>query len=271
MDNSFDPHPLETESTSPRKDTIVFKRSVFFAALLPIAFVLGLAAGFIFWGLPGVVASSQQPAAQAQVAAPTQASTPYESAPQSSATAAPTQQQIRRYNVPVDDDPSIGPSDAAITLIEFSDFECPYCRQWQTQTWPKLAEDFKGKIRLVYRDFPLDSIHANAVPAAEAADCANEQGKYWEFHDKLFSGQKLSSALFEQYAAEIGLDTAKFKECVSTRKYQKEVQGDIDFASNLGIQSTPTFFINGLPMVGAQPYEVFKQVIEKELAGEFPK
>jgi len=124
-------------------------------------------------------------------------------------------------------------------------------------------------VRLVYRDFPLTSIHRNAFPAAEAANCANEQGVFWEYHDKLFSMELgLSSEAYQGYAQELDLDMNEFIECLESGRYKDEVQADFDFAANLGIRSTPTFFINGIALVGAQPFEVFQEVIDKELAGE---
>jgi protein-disulfide isomerase len=133
-------------------------------------------------------------------------------------------------------------------------------------------EEFSGKIRFVYRDFPIASIHPNAESAAEAADCALEQDKFWEFNRKLFEGpQGLGTSAYMQYAQELGLDTNQFEECIDSSRYREEVQADLNWAANLGVRSTPTFFLNGIPIVGAQPYEVFKQVVEKELAGEIPK
>ena len=124
----------------------------------------------------------------------------------------------------------------------------------------------------MYKDFPLYGLHANAAPAAEAANCAGDQGKYWEFQDKLFSmEQKLGTDGFTKYASDLSLDQAKFNDCLTTRKYEKEVQADYDFATNLGVQSTPTFFINGLAVVGAQPLNVFTNIIDQELAGKLPK
>jgi protein-disulfide isomerase len=170
----------------------------------------------------------------------------------------------------VDDDPAIGPPDAPITIIEFSDFQCPYCKRWHNEVYGRLMQEYQGKVRVVFRDFPLSSIHPDAESAAEAADCANEQGAFWEYHDKLFNGDQLGQTVYLQYAQELGLDMDKFKTCVDTGRYKSEVAADYDYASNLGVRSTPTFFLNGLPIVGAQPYDVFKQVIEQELAGEIP-
>jgi protein-disulfide isomerase len=133
---------------------------------------------------------------------------------------------------------------------------------------PLLAA-YPGQIRFVYRNLPLTSIHPDAQSAAEAAMCAGEQDAFWEFHEKLFSSATLGNAAYLQYAQELKLNTPSFESCLTDRTYQAQIQKDSDFAINLGISSTPTFFINGLAIVGAQPIDVFKQVIDKELAGEF--
>ena len=129
----------------------------------------------------------------------------------------------------------------------------PTAAQWEQQTYQPLLAAYPGKIRIVYRDFPLTSIHPNAMPAAEAAQCANEQGKFWPFHDKLFSSENLSDDVYKQYAQELQLDMTKFNACLTNHTYAKAIQADSDFAVNLGINSTPTFFVNGLAIIGAQP------------------
>jgi protein-disulfide isomerase len=236
-------------SRSSSEETVTFKRTHLYAALLPLAFVVGLAAGYLFWGR-----SKQAPVAAPQAAAEQTG-----------------QQAVKRYDVPVDDDPSIGPANAAITIIEFSDYQCPYCRRWHEEVFNRIRQDYPDQVRIVYRDFPLSSIHPEALPAAEAAGCANEQGAFWAYHDLLFSSSDLSEEIYIQYATDLGLDMEKFKACIASGRYNDEVQGDLQYASNIGVSSTPTFFLNGLPVVGAQPYDVFKEVIEKELAGEIPK
>ena len=239
-------------------DRVVFKRSHLYAALLPLAFVVGLSVGYLFWGR-----DTGSPPAAPQAAAPAAVA----QAPQEAA----AEQNVKRYDVPVDDDPAIGPEDAPITLIEFSDYECPYCGRWHEQVFTKLRQEYPDTVRIVYRDFPLTSIHPNAVPAAEAANCANEQDSYWEFHEKLFSGEYgLGEQAYVQYADDLGLDMEQFEECLESGRYNDEVMADYQYAASLGVRSTPTFFLNGIPLVGAQPYEVFKEVIEKELAGEIP-
>jgi protein-disulfide isomerase len=224
-------------------------------ALVPLAFIAGIMVGYIFWG---------QPAGGVRTGAPT--AIMQDSSGQQTTKIAPT-----RYNVPVGDNPSIGPENAPITLIEFSDYECPFCKVWFTDTYPQLMSAYPGKIRFVYRDFPISGLHANASPAAEAADCAGEQGQYWPFHDKLFNSQLgLGPTAYLTYATNLGLDTTRFQNCLDTHKYQAAVEANYAFANNLGVQSTPTFFINGLVVVGAQPFSIFKQIIDQELAGQIP-
>lgn len=227
-------------------------------ALLPVVFILGLGLGYLLWGRSAPVTAQQTAAA------------PTSPAP-AAADADPTPQKVVRYDVPVDDDPSIGPEDAVITLIEFSDYECPFCQRWHTEVFAKIREQYPDKVRLVYRDFPLPS-HAGAAPAAQAANCAYEQGAFWEYHELLFSGAySMNATGFKNYASQLGLDEERFNECVDSNRYRDEVQADLQYAANLGVNSTPTFFLNGIPIVGAQPFEIFQRVIEMELAGEIPK
>ena len=252
------------------------RSTIGFGWVLPtiIAFILGLGTGYWVWGRPGANPGTQ---AALQSAQSTAAAAQQQVAAQQTTTAGqdsnqPDTQNIKRYAVSADDDPSQGPADAQITIIEFSDFECPYCRKWQVEVWPKVKEAYPGKVRLVYRDFPLYGLHANAPLAAEAANCAGEQNKYWEYHDRLFStNTPYGRQLFDTFAQDIKLDMTRFKSCLDEHRFEKEVKADYDFASQLGIRSTPTFFINGIALVGAEPFETFKQIIDLELAGKIPK
>ncbi|HJW89715.1 MAG TPA: DsbA family protein [Anaerolineales bacterium] len=238
--------------------------------MVPLAFALGLAAGFLLWGWTG---SSQTAQAGFLPWGRTRASqTAQASSTQSQSAAQGEIPKITRYDVPVDDDPAFGPADAAITIIEFSDYECPYCRSWHVEVFPKLMAAYPGQVRLIYRDFPIESIHPNATPAAVAANCAQEQGAYWEFNDLLFSMQLgLNAKAYQQYASQLRLDERAFAECVESDRYLAEVRADLEYAANLGVRSTPTFFVNGIAVVGAQPFELFQQLIDQELAGEIPK
>ena len=131
---------------------------------------------------------------------------------------------------------------------------------------------YPGQIRFVYRNLPLTSIHPEAFPAAVAALCAGDQGAYWPYHDKLFSDELgLNHDAYIQYAVDLELDSDAFEACLESGKFDDFIQEDMDFALNIGVRSTPTFFINGLAVVGAQPIDVFKQVIDQELAGEIPE
>ena len=193
-------------------------------------------------------------------AAPSQGARPAEPP-----TAAPNQGQ-QRVEVSVDDDPAWGPEDAPVTIIEFSDFECPFCTRFRKQTYDRIKEAYGDKIRFVYRDFPLVQLHPQAVPAAIAAQCANEQGKFWEYHDLLFLGDKpLGRDTYVAYADQLGLDVDEFSRCIDEERYMDEVQKDFEDGVAAGVRGTPTFFINGVPLVGAQPFENFQAVIEQEL------
>jgi protein-disulfide isomerase len=260
-DEVMEPEELLDDPQIPpiQEDTFTFKRSHFYAVLTVLAFAAGILLGYVVWGMDstGATALSAQTAGQA--------SGPVVEAPVTQ------QPQYRRYDIPTDNFYALGPADAPITIVEFSDYECPFCRRWHAEVYKPLLAAYPGKIRLVYRNLPLTSIHPDALGAAEAAMCAGEQDVYWKYHDKLFSSESLGNNTYVQYAQDLGLNMAVFEACISDRKYQKVIQTDSDFAINLGIRSTPTFFINGLALVGAQPLDVFKQVIDKELKGEIPK
>jgi protein-disulfide isomerase len=163
-----------------------------------------------------------------------------------------------------DDDPSIGPKNAPVTIIEFTDFQCPFCKRSQA-TIKQIEDTYGNKVKLVERQFPLP-FHNRAKPAAEAALCAKEQGKFWEMHDKLFPSQSLEDADFKRFATELGLNVKKFEKCVAENKYEARINADIAAGQRYGVRGTPHFFINGSPVSGAQPFENFKVVIDRELA-----
>lgn len=173
----------------------------------------------------------------------------------------------QRYDVSIEGAPAWGPDDAPVTIVEFSDFQCPYCERFFLETYPLLKANFGDKIRFVYRDFPLFQIHPNATEAAYAANCAFEQDKYWEYHDVLFNNQdKLATADLIVHAEDLGMDTEAFQECLQSGRYSEKVSRDYTDGVNLGVSGTPTFFINGKPLVGAQPYQIFADRINAELA-----
>jgi protein-disulfide isomerase len=160
--------------------------------------------------------------------------------------------------------PSKGPSGAPITIVEFSDFECPYCVKSE-QTVKDLLDAYPGKIRLVYRDFVLPN-HKLAPKAAEASHCADDQGKYWEMHGKLFAANgKLAVTDLKGYAREVGLDGARFDRCLDSGDKAKVVDSHRKAGEEVGVTGTPAFFINGRLISGAQPLENFKAIVDKEL------
>ena len=160
--------------------------------------------------------------------------------------------------------PARGPASAPITIVEFSDFECPYCSKAE-KTVTDLLAAYPDKIRLVYRDFPLPN-HKLAPKAAEASHCADDQGKYWELHAKLFSADgKLAVSDLKGYAREIGLDAARFDRCLDSGEKAKVVDGHRKAGEEAGVNGTPAFFINGRVISGAQPLENFRAIVDKEL------
>lgn len=162
--------------------------------------------------------------------------------------------------------PSRGPEGAPVTIVTFSDFQCPYCSR-ALPALERVVKDYEGKVRLVFRNFPL-SFHDKAGKAAEAGLCANEQGKFWQMHDQMFAHQdQLDPDALKQVATTIGLDAEKLASCLDSGKYATDVQRDIEAGKKAGVSGTPAFFINGRMISGAQPYERFKEMIESELKG----
>ena len=186
-----------------------------------------------------------------------------------SPTQAPQQAPARLDNVDEDDDPFLGDANAPVTIVSFEDYQCPFCKRAFDQTFPQLKRDYidTGKVKYVYRDFPL-SFHPQASSAAEASECADDQGKFWDYHDAIFNNQnRLGRDLYIELAGQLNLDVDKFTQCIDTGEFRQEVQADASYGSQIGVSGTPTFFINGIKLVGAQPYAAFQQVIEAELSG----
>jgi protein-disulfide isomerase/plastocyanin len=174
---------------------------------------------------------------------------------------------VEAVEVSMDDDTVKGDANAPVTIIEFSDFECPFCGKYVSETYPQIVKDYieTGKVKYVFRDFPLD-FHPSAQKAAEAAECAGEQGKYWEMHDVLFENQDaLEVETLKMYAVSLGLDTAEFNSCLDSGAMAEEVKKDLADGQAYGVSGTPGFFINGKLISGAQPFEAFKQEIEAAL------
>ncbi len=170
-----------------------------------------------------------------------------------------------RFNVATEGYPSHGPADAPVTIVEFSDFECPYC-QAMLGTIKNVQETYGEKVRLVYRQFPLNSIHPNAQKAAEASLCANDQGKFWEMHDLMFEDQRgLSVEALTKKAESLELDGPTFEECLTSNKYAEQVKQDVMDGTVVGVTGTPAVFVNGRPLVGNIPYDQLSEIIDDEL------
>lgn len=157
-----------------------------------------------------------------------------------------------------------GPATAPVTIIEFSDYECPFCKRAEA-TVKQVLDTYGDKVRLVYRDYPLP-FHAHAKPAAIAATCAEQQGKFWEYHDKLFGAASLGDETYDKIATEVGLDTEKFAACRKSPEAAAAVDKHMEDGASVGVRGTPAFFINGRMLSGAQPFEKFKEIIDEELA-----
>lgn len=171
-----------------------------------------------------------------------------------------------RLEVSSDGSPSMGPSDAPVTIVEFSDFECPYCSRL-AQTIKKVTDDYSDSVRLVFRQFPLQRIHPNAQKAAEAALCAADQGKFWEMHDLLFGDQKkLNASDLKEKADSLDLKADEFAQCLETEKHAETVRDDLYDGVRAGVSGTPALFVNGRPLTGQVPYETLAKIIKEELA-----
>jgi len=174
-----------------------------------------------------------------------------------------------RADISVSNAPVRGAEAAPITLVEYADYECPYCQQIQPAV-QRLEAEYKGKLLFAFKDMPLP-MHANAQKAAEASRCAEQQGRYWQFHDQLFERKRLDSAGLKNLAQELGLDTAAFEKCLENSDKAEVVRKDGSEAQSLGIQGTPTFFVNGRYITGAASYEQLRAVVEEELAARTPR
>ena len=250
----------QEESSHPSEETFTFRRSHFYAFVTVLAFAAGVLVGYAVWGY-----NTQTALAPAQAVA---------------LTAPPPAPRV--YEIETAGYPSLGPADAPIVIVEFSDYQCPYCYKWHTEVYKSLLAAYPGKLRFVYRNFPL-SFHQNAFASAEAALCAGDQNAYWEIHDLLFAnyprlnnqeGTVLDQAAYNQFARELKLDVTKFEECMTSRKYQQFIIDDTNYANNLPLDAngeaavggTPTFFINGHRLGGAYPLQYFQEIIDAELA-----
>jgi protein-disulfide isomerase len=227
-----------------------------------ILYALLLAAAFLVGYLLATVQALQKPQNQNTGAAPqAQAPEPPTVNPDEAL------KKLGKARLPVK-----GSADAKVAIVEFSDFECPFCASFYKETLPKIISEYvdKGLVKVDYRHYPL-SFHPQALPSANAAECANEQGKFWEMHDKIFSenvGGALGLATVDTYktwAQELGLEASVFDSCLDEQRYKDIIDSDFALGNELVVNATPTFFINGKQLVGAQPFESFKAIIDEEL------
>jgi protein-disulfide isomerase len=180
-------------------------------------------------------------------------------------------------SITLDDDEVMGSAEATVALVEFSDFQCPYCRRFHSQTFPQLKESYidTGKMRYIFRDFPLEQLHPQATAASIAANCAGQQGKYWEMHHELFMNQnRIGPALFTELAESLELDSQAFATCLDDPAQKEEVEKDLAYGQSVGVRGTPHYFIGRIEgdelvevkrVSGAQSYQAFANVIDSLL------
>lgn len=200
------------------------------------------------------------------------AGAPSAAAPQQGQPAAPNPEDVKK-KLAVGHFPAKGNDSAKVTIVEFSDFECPFCANFHKDAWPQIVKEYidTGKVKFYYRHFPLQ-FHPQAVPLAHVSECANDQGKFWEMHEKIFTENTAGTltgatdATYKAWAGDLGLNTNTFNSCYDQKTHQKEIDEDTAAGSEVGVSGTPTFYINGVQLVGAQPFAAFKTAIDAELA-----
>jgi protein-disulfide isomerase len=235
----MDDQPLD-EGPAQHAERTAPARSI---ALVAIGILIGLGAGWVMFRGDG------------------------DSLGSASAETGPTGPSVASHGIDVTADPVLGPDDAPITIIEFSDFDCPFCSRFATQTAPVLRRQYGDRVRWIFVNLPLRSIHPRAYDAALAGECAHEQERFWPWYDAMFSGQFDSSSegLLSAGRA-IGLDDDRFAQCLENADHAREVAADLKEAEKFYILGTPTFFVNGQRLEGAQPPEAFAAVIDSILA-----
>lgn len=232
-------------------------RVMYFVMLL-----LFLIIGYLLGNVFPVVKSESLP----QTTAPS-AAAPQQQAPQEPA--APDPEKVKK-DLKMGHLPVKGNANAKVTMVEFSDFECPFCGRFYEDTLPQIIKEYvdTGKLKIYFRHYPL-SFHPKAVPLALASECANDQGAFWKMHDKIFETNATVATMTDDqiklWAADLGLDTSSFNSCYDNKTHQKDVDEDFAAGAAVGVSGTPTFYINGKQLVGAQPFASFKAIIDEEL------
>lgn len=251
-------------------DTITLNRSsVYYFATALLFFIAGYVLASMLSSLSAVNTDAVKAAVKESLStsiAQVASNSPLSGNSQPVARQVPTNDANKRFVVDTTDAPFLGPANALVTVVEFTDFQYPFCGAFAKQTEQSLLKKYEGKIRFVYRDFPLRSIHPFAQGAAEAANCANDQQKFWEYHDILFQNQdQLAHDNLLAHAKQLGLDLPMFETCLNSGKYTQKVENGYQAAFALALTGTPTFFVNGRMLVGAQPLSAFSAYIDAEL------
>jgi protein-disulfide isomerase len=248
------------KNSSPSNSKIFPKLNLNDPSYTPILMVLLLVASFLLGALTTKLSYTQQ------------GNVP-------SASSAPTNQQAqaqpgKKVNVDLGHLPLQGSKDAKVSVVEFADFQCPFCEKWFKDVKPSILSDYvnKGLVKFTFRHYAF--LGQESTWASEAAECANEQGRFWDYHDYLYNHQgqensgAFSKANLEKFASDLGLNTQQFNSCLDSDKYAKAVSDDTTAGQNAGVTGTPSIFVNGQLIVGAQPYSAFKTVIDQALSGK---
>ncbi len=255
-----EPAPVSTAAQMESPAVLVIPRVVFNYVIIAISFfILGAVVSAL-----GTNALFNANSAENRQLIDQAVSAAAAAAPASADTASAEPDPNRRYDVSADDDPFLGADAAQVVMIEFSDFNCGFCGRFAGETLNPLMEKYGDRVKFVYRDFPI--LAQTSLTAALAAQCAHEQGKFWDYHNVLFSSQgQFGREFFIQQAVGLGLDESAFTSCLDDQKYLDEIRNDAITAQQLGLRGTPAFFINGQYISGAQPYQVFADAIEAAL------
>ncbi len=267
------PEPIRLPDPIPEQDrpegTIeVSRTTIYYLVTATLFFVAGyIVAWAVFSSTTGGLLNEMKTAAAGAAAEAVSTGVARLPANGGQVAAVPTPTRVPNQKINIDNAPYWGPADAKVTIVEYSDFECPYCEYFYRNTYPLLKQYYSTKIRFVFRDFPLQG-HPNALPSALAAQCANEQGKFWDYHDLLYNNQaSLDGDSLISYAGKIGMDMPKFTDCYKSKKYLKAINASIDDGRTHFVGGTPTFFINGEFYEGAgHSFQELSTLIEKLLA-----
>ena len=252
---------METEPSGSQPDNAVEEHMVFRVRRTHVFGAAGLVAGFVL----GVGA------ARVALVPPTTRA-PVDSGPTARAAAiaaakpAPPAPDTARKVIDVAGRPTRGPVSAPVTIVEFTDYECPFCRQYFAQTLPAIMEKYGSRVRYVVMNYPLESLHAHANGASQAAECAADQGKFWEYHDALFVAPSLTRRNLRRLAGKVKLDRKAFGTCLDSGAKTKLVQAHVALGTSLGVTGTPSFFINGHMIEGALPLPLLEQAIDSAFA-----